>query len=159
MIRSHNEGMKRLRKLLDESTKDRRHRRVLLNIHITTLTWLIEFSGFFFVVLGGFFLGHENDTVTFILQTLSLIFFFIIQPCAIWINDSTLKGTILESEWYSSFLDYFDCQAAPTEDQNEENENEDRDEAINNDEHPRDVENIELNDLSGDGNGQIDIDH
>ena len=151
--------MKRLRKLLDESTKDRRRRRVLLNIHITTLTWLIEFLGFFFIVLGGFILGHENDNVTFTLQTLSLIFFFIIQPCAIWINDSSLKGTILESEWYSSFLGYFNCQATPTEDQNEENENEDRDEAINNDEHPRDVENIELNDLSGDGNGQIDIDH
>ena len=151
--------MKRLRKQLDESTKDRRHRRVLLNIQITTLTWLIEFSGFFCTVLGGFILGHENDTVTFILQTLSLIFFFIIQPCAIWINDSTLKGTILESEWYSSFLGYFNCQARPPEDQNEENENEDRDEAINNEEHPRDVENMELDDLRGDGNGQIDIPH
>ena len=151
--------MKRLRKQLDESTKDRRHRRVLLNIQITTLTWLIEFSGFFCTVLGGFILGHENDTVTFILQTLSLIFFFIIQPCAIWINDSTLKGTILESEWYSSFLGYFNCQVRPPEDQNEENENEDRDEAINNEEHPRDVENMELDDLRGDGNGQIDIPH
>ena len=146
--------MKRLRKQLDESTKDRRHRRVLLNIQITTLTWLIEFSGFFCTVLGGFILGHENDTVTFILQTLSLIFFFIIQPCAIWINDSTLKGAILESEWYSSFLGYFNCQVRPPEDQNEENENEDRDEAINNEYHPRDVENMELDDLRGDGNGQ-----
>ena len=151
--------MKRLRKQLDESTKDRRHRRVLLNIQITTLTWLIEFLGFFCTVLGGFILGHENDTVTFILQTLSLIFFFIIQPCAIWINDSTLKGTILESEWYSSFLGYFNCQVRPPEDQNEENENEDRDEAINNEYHPRDVENMELDDLRGDGNGQIDIPH
>ena len=151
--------MKRLRKQLDESTKDRRHRRVLLNIQITTLTWLIEFLGFFCTVLGGFILGHENDTVTFILQTLSLIFFFIIQPCAIWINDSTLKGTILESEWYSSFLGYFNCQVRPPEDQNEENENEDRDEAINNEYHPRDVEIMELDDLRGDGNGQIDIPH
>ena len=145
--------MKRLRKLLDESTKDRRHRRVLLNIHITTLTWLIEFSGFFFVVLGGFFLGHENDTVTFILQTLSLLFFFIIQPCAIWINDSALKGTILESQWYSSFLGYFNCQARPPDDQNEEIENEDRDGAINNEENPRDVGNMELDDLRNDENG------
>ena len=141
--------MKRLRKQLDESTKDRRHRRVLLNIQITTLTWLIEFSGFFCTVLGGFILGHENDTVTFILQTLSLLFFFIIQPCAIWINDSALKGTILESQWYSSFLGYFNCQARPPDDQNEEIENEDRDEAINNEARPCDVVNMELDDLRG----------
>ena len=141
--------MKRLRKQLDESTKDRRHRRVLLNIQITTLTWLIEFSGFFCTVLGGFILGHENDTVTFILQTLSLIFFFIIQPCAIWINDSSLKGTILESEWYSSFLGYFNCQARLPEDLHEEIENEDRDAAINNEARPCDVVNMELDDLRG----------
>ena len=141
-IRSHKESMKHLRKLLDEPTKDRRHRRVLLNIHITTLTWLIEFVGLLFIVLGGFILGHGNDTVTFTLQTLTLIFFFIIQPCAIWINDSTLKGTILESEWYSSFLRYFNCQAIHPQDRNEEIENEERGEAINNEEHPRDVENM-----------------
>ena len=151
--------MKRLRKQLDESTKDRRHRRVLLNIQITTLTWLIEFLGFFCTVLGGFILGHENDTVTFILQSLSLIFFFIIQPCAIWINDSSLKGAILESEWYSSFLGYFKCQARPQEEQKEDLENDDRDEAINNDEHLRDDGNMERGDLRGNGNGQIDRPH
>jgi len=81
------------------------------------------------------------------------------QPCAIWINDSTLKGTILESEWYSSFLGYFKCQARPQEEQKEDLENDDRDEAINNDEHLRDDGNMERGDLRGNGNGQIDRPH
>ena len=103
--------MIRLRKLLTDSTKARRNRCNILNIQITILTWLVEFVGFFGIVLGSMVLGHENKIVTFCLQTASMIIYFIILPYIFLINETShLKHVIVDSHWYRKFMNLFDGQ-------------------------------------------------
>ena len=102
--------MLRLRKIMSDSAKDMRHRRNLINIHITFLGWLVEFSGFFIMVLGSFFIGHSSVYITLLLQTINIIILFIILPCVYLINDSDLKENIVESKYYLTILQFFHCQ-------------------------------------------------
>ena len=97
----------KLRKLLSDSSKDIRHRRHLINIHISALGWLAEFLGFFLIVLGSFVLGNGNAVVTLILQSFSLFIFFDILPCIYLINDSDFKANFAETEIYFKFLRFF----------------------------------------------------
>ena len=97
--------MIKLRKLLSDSSKARRHRRNLLNLQITVLAWIIEFLGVSSFLLGSFILGHTNTTATFILQTLSAVFNFILLPGILSISNSTLKTAIAESIWYQTLIE------------------------------------------------------
>ena len=101
--------MIRLRDTLSDSLKDMRHRRSLINIHITILGWITEFSGFFVTVLGSFILGHGDTTVTLSLQIITVFIFFDVLPCIFLINDSALKADIAESNYYISVLRMFRC--------------------------------------------------
>ena len=108
-FRTHKEAMVKLSKLLSKSSKSRRHRRNILNIQITILAWLVEFIGFFLIVLGSLILRHQNSIVTLSLQTFTFTLYFIIVPSVFLINDSHFKGIIIESNWYISFLNIFSC--------------------------------------------------
>ena len=90
--------------MITEKAKARRHRRNVLNIHIQIVTWLIEFLGFCIVVLGTFILGHENPIATLSLQTMTLIVYFLILPCAFLVNEENIKSKIVDSHWYLSFI-------------------------------------------------------
>ena len=103
-------SLKKLRKLLSDSSKHMRHRRFLINIHIAFLGWLIEFSGFFLLILGSFILGHGSALVTLILQTTTFFIYFNILPCIYLINDEDLKSSIAESRHYFNFLKFFNCE-------------------------------------------------
>ena len=70
--RTHKESLKKLRKLLSDSSKDIRHRRHLIQIHVTILGWLTEFMGFVLIFLGSYILGHGDAVVTLILQSLTI---------------------------------------------------------------------------------------
>jgi hypothetical protein len=107
--RTHKQQIVKLRKLLTESSKSRRHRRNLINIHITILNWLVEFIAFFFVLLGSVILGHDNSIVTYFMHSLTILFYFNILPCTFLVNKSDLKGLMAESRWYISFLNLFGC--------------------------------------------------
>ena len=102
--------MIRLRKLLSDSSKARRHRRNVVNLQITFLAWLIEVFGFFIIFLGTFILGHENNVVNFSMQLLTMMVYFNILPCIFLINDSDVKGQIIESNWYNTILNIFNWQ-------------------------------------------------
>jgi hypothetical protein len=102
--------MIRLRKLLSDSSKARRHRRNVINLQITFLAWLIEVFGFLIIFLGTFILGHENNVVNLSMQLLTLIVYFNILPCIFLINDFDVKGQIIDSNWYNRFLRISNCQ-------------------------------------------------
>lgn len=101
--------MVKLKKLLSESSKNRRSRRNVLNIQIAILGWLVEVLGFLVSALGVFILGHENATITMTLQTFSMIFYAILVPCTILINSSDIKDHVVESQSYFVFLNFFGC--------------------------------------------------
>ena len=114
--------MVRLRKLLADSSKSRRHRRNLINIQITILSWLIEFFGFLTIFGGSFIIGHKNSVVTLSLQTLTNVVYFIILPSLILFNDSNFKTNVAESRWYSTFLNIFNWQYIHQNDADDDNE-------------------------------------
>ena len=100
----------KLRKLLSDQSKDIRHRRRLINIHIAMIGWATEFSGFLFIILGSFILGHGNATATLILQTFTVFMIFNVLPWVYLINDDDLKANIAESRHYFNFLKNFNLE-------------------------------------------------
>ena len=101
--------MEKLRKVLSEYDKNKRYRRHLINIHITFLGWVIEFSAFLLMVLGSFVLGHGSAYVTLALQTFTMTIYLVIIPCVYLISDSDLKGIISESKYYLLLIKIFHC--------------------------------------------------
>ena len=92
--------MAKLKKILDDSAKARRLRRIHLNIQITFLTWLVEFLGFLFVVLGSFIFGNNNIYLTFFLQMMTCLVYIIIIPSMYLLNSNDVKDLISESNFY-----------------------------------------------------------
>ena len=109
--RTHKESLKKLRKLLSNSSKDIRHRRHLIQIHITILGWLTEFLGFLLIFFGSYILGHGNMIVTLVLQCLTILIYFIIVPSIYLINDSDFKAEIAETQTYFNFLKFFKSES------------------------------------------------
>ena len=118
--RHHKESLKRFRNTLDDASKERRHRRLKINIHITFLAWLAEFTGFLFLFIGKFLVGHENNVVNFSMQTLTFVIYFNIVPCIFLINDTDFKGKVAESSCYNAILNVFKCQYIHEDDNNDE---------------------------------------
>ena len=114
--------MKRLKKTLSASSKSRRHRRNMLNIMITLMAWGIEMFGFLLVFIGTHILGHQNQVVNLLLQTLTNFFYFVLVPSFLLINDTDKKGRFAESEWYVDFLRKINCQYTEQDKEKKEDE-------------------------------------
>ena len=108
--RSHETSLRKLRKSLSDSSKNMRHRRHLINIHIAVLGWITELSTFLVLILGSFILGHGNTLVTMILQTITYFLYFNLLPCIYLINGDDLKDSLVESSYYLTFLKLFNCE-------------------------------------------------
>ena len=102
--------IQRLRKNLSNTAKSIRHRRSMVNIHITFLTWIIEVVSGLMVFVGIHLLGIENHIVTFSLHILGHVINFIILPAIYLVNNEDTKIEVIESRWYNSILDIFKCQ-------------------------------------------------
>ena len=103
-FREHKQSMVRLKKLLSDTSKARRHRRIILNIQITIIAWLVEFLGFFVIFFGTFILPEKNPITTFTLQTFTISLYMIITPSMYLINSNHMKAIIVESNWYISLV-------------------------------------------------------
>ena len=90
--------MIKLKKILPDSYKNQRSRRIVLNIQITILSWLIEVFGCITIAVGVYIVGHGNGTVTLTLQICSMALYGILLPCSILVNSSEVKDFIAESE-------------------------------------------------------------
>ena len=99
--------MIKLKKLLSDDTKILRHRRLVLNIQITILTWLFELGLSIFVIVVKLTVvdGMENKFLDFLVRELIWFVFTIFLPALLLINDTELKDNILLSDWYICTLD------------------------------------------------------
>ena len=115
--------------MLNDSSVQRRHQRIMLNIHISFLAWLIEFFGFFLLFLGMYVVGHENNIVTYSMQTLTLIVYFNLLPSVLLMNSSEFKDLASESPVYERFLNLFNWQYRedPDKEENDDEEGEGED--------------------------------
>ena len=102
--------MVRLKKLLPDSSKNRRSRRIVLNVQITFFSWLVELLGFLTFAVGAYILGHENGTVTLMMQTFTMILYAILLPCSVLVNSTEVKDYIAESTWWFRLINLFGCQ-------------------------------------------------
>ena len=97
--------MVRLRKLLSDTAKVRRNRRIILNMQVSFLAWLLEFIGGLMAILM-IFLPQENDT-TRGLNLLTGVLYLIIVPSAYLINSADVKSAIVDSKPYLAFMNKF----------------------------------------------------
>ena len=115
--------MRKLKNLLSETNRAIRHQRNILNLLITMLAWLVELFGGLTLVLGAFVFGHGNHIVTLLLQTLSLLFYFVVLPSTFLFNVDEWKEAILESRWYPRFIkvldSYTSSRTGPNDNQQE----------------------------------------
>ena len=102
--------MIKLRKLLSSTSRSRRNRKNILNIQITILSWLVEFTGFLLVFLGSFILRRKDSIVTGSMQTFTFFVYFVMVPSVFLVNDPYIKGVIVESKWYIWLLDFFSLE-------------------------------------------------
>ena len=102
----------------------------MLNIHISFLAWMTEVCGFFLLFLGMYVVGHENNLVTYIMQTLTLIVYFNLLPSVLLMNTPEFKDLVSESQVYERFLNLFNWQyrEEPENDEGEEEGSEDNQE-------------------------------
>ena len=118
--RVHKETMLKLKNLLSDTNRALRHQRNVLNLLITMLAWLVELFGGLTLVLGSFIFGHGNSIVTLFLQTLSLLFYFVILPCTFLINVDKWKEAILDNKWYPRFIRVLDSYTSSCNRQNDD---------------------------------------
>ena len=102
--------MIKLKKILPDAYKNQRSRRIVLNIQITILGWLIEVFGCITIAVGVYIVGHGNGTVTLTLQICSMALYGILLPCSILVNSSEAKDFIAESGNYARVIKWFGCQ-------------------------------------------------
>ena len=91
--------------MLNDNSKIYRRQRILLNIHITILAWLVECTGYLLGFISTF-LGHENNT-TRGLQALIGVIYFVLVPSTYLVNNSNSKSIILENKMYLSIINKF----------------------------------------------------
>ena len=101
-FRENEESLEKLRQLLTDAHKIRRRRRILLNIHITVIAWLLECLGSISVFLM-IFLTPENGT-TRGLQLITGVMYFIVVPSVYLMNSSDVKSVIVDNRIYLAFV-------------------------------------------------------
>ena len=94
-----------LKKLLSDDLKILRHRRLILNIQITTLTWMFELVLSFLVIvvtLAG--VDIKQKVLSFLVPELINIVYTVVTPALTLINDTELKDNVIQNDWYISIL-------------------------------------------------------
>ena len=103
-FREHNKSMEKLRNLLNKSSKIRRNRRLLLNIQVQFLAWLLEVS--FAVIAILMFFSPFTLASTFA-NHLSAIGCFVVVPSMYLVNCCELKTIVVQNPWYIKFTNKF----------------------------------------------------
>ena len=96
--------MKKLKKLLSDDLKVMRHRRLVLTIQITILSWVVELLAIVVAMLVAL-IGIDNKMGLFIMKELVHFLYEIALPGIVVIRDSELKDNLLQSPMYISILE------------------------------------------------------
>ena len=98
--------MAKLKMLLSDDLKILRHRRLILNIQITTLTWMFELVvSFLAIVITLAGVDTTNKAFSFLIPELINIVYTVLNPALTLINDTELKDKVIQNDWYIGILD------------------------------------------------------
>ena len=100
--------MVKFKKILPDDQKVLRHRRLLLNIQITILTWMFELClSCLALVVTLIGIDKHNRLGEFFAKESIQFLFTVFLPAVALVNDSELKDSILQNDWYIGILDKF----------------------------------------------------
>ena len=85
--------------VLSEKTKNRRAKLCQINIKVTFMVWLAEFFGCMTMAIDFLIIGSQNNAVTGILRTLTMLTYFVLLPLTFFLNSSEAKDTIIDYSW------------------------------------------------------------
>ena len=103
-FREHNKSMEKLRKLLNKTSKIRRNRRLLLNIQVQFLAWLLEVLSAVIAIL--MFFSPFSLASTFA-GHFAAIGYFVVVPSMYLVNCYELKTIVIQNQWYIEFTNKF----------------------------------------------------
>ena len=116
-LRYHKDSLKNLKNQMGESMKIQRHRRNLFNIHITVVSWIVEFFGFLFIAFGSFVIGRNEPIVATFVDPIINSLYFIVLPTILLVTDT--EHNVTESKWYLTILRVFNMDyTSPVIEQN-----------------------------------------
>ena len=96
--------MKKLKKLLSESSKIRRNRGLLLNIQVQFLAWLLEVLSAVIAIL--MFLSPFSMASIYAEHFVHLGYLVIV-PSMYLVNSYKFKTVVMENKWYLAFTNKF----------------------------------------------------
>ena len=98
--------MIKLKNLLSDHLKITRHRRFVLGLQMTVLTWIVELIASFIIILVVLIgMNKESHVEEIVVRELVVCVYTIILPGIVIIRDSELKENILQSGWYIKVLE------------------------------------------------------
>ena len=106
--RSHTESMSKLKKILSDDFKILRHRRLVLNIQITILSWIFELI-LSFLLFANALIGFNPRNIIgnfFADEFLSFVY-CVLLPSIVLVHDAELKDKVIQSDWYIGILGRF----------------------------------------------------
>lgn len=97
--------MENLKNLLGKSAKIKRNRRVLLNIQVQVLAWLMEFLTAVFALIM-LFLPFAK-LATMLANHFAVFGYCVLVPSVYLLNNDHLKNSMLQNKWYLAFTRIF----------------------------------------------------
>ena len=100
--------MSKLKKLLPDDLKILRHRRLVLNIQMTILSWVFELI-LSFLVFANALIGFNPRNIIgsfFAIEFLSFVY-CVLLPSIVLVHDAELKDKVIQSDWYIGILGRF----------------------------------------------------
>ena len=98
----------KLKLVLSEFHRNRRVKISQVSIKTNFIAWLIEFLGCIAIGLDFIVVGNRSDVISGLLETLTLLCFFILLPSAFLINSSAGINTIVDYSWASAFTKIYE---------------------------------------------------
>ena len=93
----------KLKFVLSEYHRNRRTQISQVNIKTNFIAWLVEFLGCMTIGLDFLVFGNRSDVISDLLETLTLLCFFVLLPSAFLINSSAGINTIVDYSWAGVF--------------------------------------------------------
>ena len=100
--------MSKLKKILSDDSKILRHRRLVLNIQITILSWIFELI-LSFLLFANALIGFNPRNIIgnfFADEFLSFVY-CVLLPSIVLVHDAELKDKVIQSDWYIGILGRF----------------------------------------------------
>ena len=105
LFREHSNNMENLKNLLVKSSKIKRNRRVLLNIQVQILAWMMEFLAAVVTIIMLFF--PFAKLATMLASHFAALGFFVLVPSIYLLNSDHFKTSMIQNSWYLAFTRIF----------------------------------------------------